>query len=108
MELFTEIANRSKSKRRGPFAQERRLDMERTIKKSAVTFARWGAWSGHSTTEMAALLRMAPSTLCAWRRLWFAERLRLQPRGPRVEQTDPYLREVLMTVFYLVGPGIGI
>lgn len=82
--------------------------MERTIKKSAVAFARWGAWNGHSTTEMAALLRMAPSTLCAWRRLWFAERLRLQPRGPRVEQTDPYLREVLMTVFYLVGPGIGI
>jgi hypothetical protein len=108
MEQYTAIVNSPKSHRRGPFAQERRLNMERSVKKSAVAFARWGASTGHPTTELAALLRMAPSTLCAWKRLWRTDRLRLQPRGPRVEKTDPYLREVLMTVFYLVGPGIGI
>ena len=108
MKLFTEIANSPKSKRRGPFAQERKLDMERTVKMSAVAFSRWGGWMGLNTPRIARLLRMTPSTLATWRREWLANHLQLQPRGPRVEQTDPYLRDVLMTVFYLVGPGIGI
>jgi hypothetical protein len=105
---FTEIAKQPKSKRRGPFAQERRLDMERTIKISAVAFLRWGRSTGAASAQLADLLRMTPSTLSAWRRQWIADRLKLHPRGPRVDQTDPHLREVLMTVFYLVGPGIGI
>jgi hypothetical protein len=108
MQRFTEIVNSPKSKRRGPFAQERRLDMERTIKKSAVAFARWGVRNGMSITEAAVLLRMAPSTLCAWRRSWLTERLRLQPRGPRIEPIDSINRELLMAVFYIAGPGISL
>lgn len=97
-----------KSKRRGPFAQQRRLDMERSVKMSAVAFLRWGRSTGVGSAEIAELLCMVPSTLSTWRREWRAHHLHLQPRGPRVDPIDACERELLMAVFYLAGPGIGI
>ena len=97
-----------KSNRRGPFAQQRRLDMQRSVKMSTVAFLRWGRSTGVASAEIADLLSMVPSTLAAWRRQWLADHLLLQPRGPRVEPIDAIQREQLMAVFHLVGPGIGI
>jgi hypothetical protein len=108
MASFTEIVNRPTSTRRGPFAQERRLDMERSIKMSAVAFLRWGNSTGCSSAEIADLLCVVPSTLTGWRRGWFQDHLYAQPRGPRIEPIDGLNRELLMAVFYLAGPGISI
>ena len=108
MKLFTEVTTMRKSKRRGPFAQQRRLDMERSVKMAAVGFLRWGRSTGVGSGEIANLLSLVPSTLAAWRREWLAHHLHLQPRGPRVDPIDALNRELLMVVFHLVGPGIGI
>ena len=82
--------------------------MERSIKMSAVAFLRWGRSTGASSSEIADLLRMAPSTLTAWRRFWLSDHLQPQPRGPRIEPIDTLDRERLMAVFYVAGPGISI
>lgn len=108
MELFTSIVNRPKSNRRGPFAQERRLDMERKVKMSAVAFLRWDRSTGASCAQTALLLCMVPSTLSSWNRHWISDRLKPQPRGPRIEPIDATDREHLKILFYLAGPGISV
>lgn len=108
MELFTGIVNRPKSKRRGPFAQERRLDMERTVRMSAVAFLRWECSSGSSSTEAAHLLHIAPSTLGAWRRRWNSDRLKSKARGPRIVPIKDFDRELLMALFHVAGPGVSL
>ncbi len=75
---------------------------------SAVAFLRWDRSTGASSAETAHLLRMRSSTLTAWRRLWFSDRLRPQPRGPRIEPIDAAERELLKAIFYLAGPGISV
>ena len=82
--------------------------MERTVRMSAVAFLRWECSSGTSSAEAAHLLHMAPSTLGAWRRRWTSERLKPQPRGPRIVPIKDFDRELLMAVFYVAGPGISV
>ena len=72
MKLFTEVTTMPRSKRRGAFAQQRRLDMERSVKMAAVGFLRWGRFAGVGSGEIANLLSLVPSTLAAWRREWLA------------------------------------
>lgn len=82
--------------------------MERSVKISAVAFLRWSRCAGVGSAAAADLLRMVPSTLCAWNRHWVSDRLTPQPRGPRIEPIDGLDRELLKAVFYLAGPGISI
>jgi hypothetical protein len=108
MANFTAIVKNPKSQRRGPFAQERRLDMERSIKMSAIAFSRWSRTHGLSTVQVADALRMTPSTLSGWVRQWAADHLQTQPRGPRVEPIGSIDRQTLMAAFYVGGPGISV
>jgi len=75
---------------------------------SAVAFSWWVEKHGMGPLAASRSLGIKAPTLSNWRRAWKENRLVHKPLGPRIEEVDPYLRDVLMTVFYLVGPGIGI
>ena len=95
-------------RKRGPRRQHRRREVEREVRKSALTFLRWGARRGMSLVEVGHRLGVDPSTLGVWRQRWRHDRLQLQDRGRPVESVSKDQRWSFLAVFGLMGPQVGL
>ena len=82
--------------------------MERSIKIDALAFTRWTQALGGTLHQAARRLRIRPSTLLAWQRSWRDERLHPQPRGRPTRDSDFDTRQLIIALFHLAGPGIGL
>ena len=94
--------------RRGPAAQTRKRELERSVRIDALAFTRWAERLGLSQREAAAKLRMKQGTLAGWQRGWKEDHLALEPRGRPVRDSDWETRQFIIGLFYLAGPGIGL
>jgi transposase InsO family protein len=99
---------RNRKHRRQPAWQLESRQMEREIRKSAVAFTRWLALHGFSLAEASRRAGLEDGTLGDWVRDWQASRLEPQLRGRKMERPDPQIRNVIMAVFQLAGPGVSV
>ena len=94
--------------RRGIPAQRGRRAAERTIRRSAVAYARWAQQHGLSPAEAAARLGMAASTLRSWMTRWEQDRMALRLRGRPMDRAQREERVAVLALFGLMGPGVGL
>lgn len=89
-------------------AQHERRALERDVKISALAFTRCALLRGFSLEACAHMLGIKTATLSAWRRLWDLDKLRPVPRGRPADNGDAFDRQLLIGLFNLLGPGIGL
>lgn len=89
-------------------AQHERRSLERDVKISALAFTRCALQRGFCFSQCAAMLGIKAATLRAWRKLWDLDKLRPVPRGRPADNGDPIDRQLLIGLFNLLGPGIGL
>lgn len=101
-------AGQRRAWRRGVPLQRGRRAIERSIRRSAVTYARWAQRHGLSLAEAADRLTMAPSTLRSWLGRWDDDRLALRLRGRPLDRAEREERVAVLALFGLMGPGLGL
>ncbi len=94
--------------KRGFEAQRSRREWEREAKIDALSFMRWTDLHGLTRAEAAERMHLSAHTLSGWEKGWRHNRLAIKPRGRKPEITDHALRECILAVYYLAGPGIGL
>ncbi len=99
---------RARTGRRGVPAQRGRRAAERTIRASAVAYARWAQRQGLSLAEAAGRLGMAVSTLRSWMKRWGEDRMALRLRGRPLDRARREERVAVLALFGLMGPGLGL
>ena len=82
--------------------------MERSIKIDALAFTHWAASLERNKEQLAQKLGLRAAVLGAWQRRWRQDRLRADPRGRPTRDSDRDIRQLMIGLFYLVGPGIGL
>jgi hypothetical protein len=97
-----------RKRRRGVPVQRGRRALERTIRRSAVAYARWARSRGLSVAEAADRLTMAPSTLRSWLGRWQEDRMALRLRGRPLDRAEREERVAVLALFGLMGPGLGL
>ena len=103
------MAGKKRRKKRGMARQKEKRRMERAIRIQALIFRRWtGGGFGMKPAEAAARLGLALSTLARWQREWEKDRLKLEPRGRPGEPSDVNLRNAIIAIFHLMGPGVSV
>jgi len=105
-EVRAEEENRRRP--RGFAGQVSRREVERGARVRALSFARWAAKYGLGMEGAAALLELSPRTLSEWREGWLVDRLRVEPRGRPAERAPNDLRDAIVAMFHLTGPGVGL
>jgi hypothetical protein len=93
---------------RGAAAQEKRRELERSVRIDALTFAHWIEKMGFSQREAADRLKLKSGTLAEWDRRWKQDRLAIEPLGRPTRDSDWETRQLMVGLFHLVGPGIGL
>lgn len=94
---------------RYPLHMKRKRDMERSVRIDALAFRRWLLSQDRTPQEAAHRLRVLPNLLAAWERCWRKDRMRPRQLLGRPRDDLPYeTRMILMAIFNLVGPGIGL
>ena len=82
--------------------------MERNVKISALAFTRCAQRRAFTLRRCAVMLGIKLATLAEWRRLWDLDKLRPVPRGRPADNGDAFDRKLLIGLFNLLGPGIGL
>ena len=82
--------------------------MERSLKIDCLAFADWTARLHYSLEESAQRLGIRSNTLREWQRRWNVDRLRVRPRGRPLERSSWETRQIILELFDLLGPGIGL
>lgn len=93
---------------RGFVTQEDRRRIERATKVRAIGFRRWAARGGMTRTQAAERVGLRSSTLRTWERGWCRDRLKPVARGRPAERVDRETRDFVVTLFRLMGPGVGL
>ena len=93
---------------RGAPAQKTRRELERSVRIDALAFAHWLQALGFSQRDAADRLKLKPGTLAAWQRGWQEDRLAIEPVGRPARDSDRDTRQLMIALFHLVGPGIGV
>ena len=94
--------------RRGGLGQRERRALERTVRRAAVAFARWAARLGLSGHQAADCLQIPSRTLARWRRAWQRTWLRPHVRGRPCHRSNRAVRQRLLALLGLLGPGVGL
>lgn len=97
-----------KSHRRGAAGQQRKRDMERSIRIDALAFHNRSRREGLSSRESAELLYMRCGTLSAWERGFEATHLAPAPRGRPAENSGDDARQDVLAALLLFGPDVGV
>jgi len=82
--------------------------MEREVQKSALAFRRLALRLGVEAALAAQWIGMAVSTLSGWVRGWEEDRLEIELRGRPIETADRTVRDLILAIFRLMGPGVGL
>jgi hypothetical protein len=82
--------------------------MERSIKIDCLAFTDWTRRLRYSVEDSARCLGLRTRTLREWQRRWDVDRLKPLPRGRPLEQSSRETRQVILALFNLMGPGIGL
>jgi hypothetical protein len=98
----------AKRPRRGAAAQQRKRELERSVRVSVLAFAHWAECQGYSQRDAAAMLGLKAGTLASWERGWREDRLYVESLGRPARDSDWETRQLIIGLFYLVGPGIGL
>jgi hypothetical protein len=88
--------------------QRARRASERAVRRAAVAFRRWAARFGLTLAAAAARLGLPPRTLARWQRRWQTARLRPKAHGRPSQRSPRALRERLLALLGLLGPGAGL
>lgn len=94
--------------RRGPHRQKARREAERQVRRSAVGLARWAARYGEDAGQCAGRVGLNSETLRRWARRWTDDRMAVLERGRPVDRSERALRQAILAVFSLMGPGVGL
>ena len=94
--------------RRGAAAQQRKRELERAVRMNALAFTRWTECQGYSQRAAALSLGLKPGTLAHWQQRWQQDHLALEVVGRPVHDSDWETRQLIIGLFYLAGPGIGL
>ncbi len=94
--------------RRGLFTQWGRRASEREVRKGAVAFWRWARRKGLALRAAARQLGVGPTTLTTWEGEWKSSRMKIVPRGRKIERSSREARNLVIAVFNLAGPGLGL
>lgn len=93
---------------RGFDAQRVRREWERRMKIEMIGFARWTSRHGISRAQAAQRVGLSPPTVSGWDKGWRKNRLAIKPRGRKLRETERWMKECILAVYYLAGPGIGL
>jgi len=93
---------------RGSKAQEKQRDLERDLRIDALAFAHWTENFGFSQRQAADSLNLKPGTLSEWERRWKEDKLAAETVGRPTRDSDWDTRQLMIGLFYLAGPGIGL
>ncbi len=93
---------------RGFAGQEGRRELEHVVRRAAVAFGRWALKYGLGTDGSAACLGLMPRTLREWQEAWREDHLEVEPRGRPAERADQSMRDTIVAMFHLMGPGVGL
>jgi hypothetical protein len=99
---------RQRRRRRGLKEQERKRDMERSIKIDVLAFMNWAQGHGRTLQDSAEQLGLRRSAVSRWRRRWRQDRLQIRPRGRPLDDASRDTRQVILALFNLMGPGVGL
>lgn len=103
-----DLKDQSGPRPRGFEGQEGRRQLEHEVRMAAVAFSRWACKYGLGTDGSAACLRLTPRTLREWQEGWRDDRLEVEPRGRPAERADQSMRDTIVAMFHLMGPGVGL
>jgi hypothetical protein len=95
-------------RKRGPARQRQLRELERSLRIKSLAFVRWAERLGVSQAEAAQLLKLSTATVGHWVRRWRTDHLTLAPYGRPVHVSDLETRQLIVGLFSLVGPGIGL
>lgn len=93
---------------RGEKAQKKRRKLERSARIDALAFTHWIENMGFTQREAADRLKLKPGTLAEWDRRWKQDRLAIEPVGRPTRDSDWETRQLMIALFHLAGPGIGL
>ncbi len=93
---------------RGVPAQKKRRELERSVRIDALAFAHWLDTLGCAQSAAADRLKIKPGTLAEWDRRWKQDRLAAEPVGRPTRDSDWDTRQLMIGLFYLAGPGLGL
>lgn len=85
-----------------------RRRLERSVRLDVVAFARWLGRCGGRLSEAAERVGLSVETLKRWRKKWVDDRLCLEPRGRPLERAETAVRNMVLAVMGLCGPGISV
>ncbi len=85
-----------------------RREIERTVRMRTVGFERWVRGYGLGPQDVAERIGMLPGTLREWMAGWIEDRLRIEVRGRPAERSDRWTRQLIIAMFHLMGPGVGL
>lgn len=87
---------------------QRKRELERDLRIDVMAHCRWTRRCGMKLSEAAGYLGIRPDLVVEWERRWQMNRLQPKPRGRKFEDLDWPTRVMLMGIFNLMGPGIGL
>lgn len=87
---------------------QRKRELERDLRIDVMAHCRWTRRCGMKLSEAAGNLGIRPDLVVEWERRWQVNRLQPKPRGRKFEDLDWPTRVMLMGIFNLMGPGIGL
>ena len=82
-------------------------DYERSARIDALAFAHWIETMGYTQRDAAKKLDVKSGTLAGWQRRWNENRLHADPTGRPAIASDRDTRNLIVALFYIAGPGIG-
>jgi len=98
----------SRVRRYGPAAQRCVRDVERSARRTAVSFGRWARQRGLSGQDVADALGREVRTLSSWQQQWAATQLAPRPRGRPAPLASIEARNVVISTLSQLGPHTGV
>ena len=98
----------AKRRPRGFAGQFDKRELERTVRVRALIFARWSGLYGLTREAAASRIGLVPGTLGAWQELWHENHLEVEPRGRPADRASRDIRDTIIAIFQLMGPGVGL
>ncbi|NJO56015.1 MAG: transposase family protein, partial [Rhodospirillales bacterium] len=107
MMQIAELRNH-RSHRRGSAGQQRKRDMERSIRIDALAFNNRARTEGLTARQSAELLHLRSATLGAWERAFESHQLEPQPLGRKAKDSGDEGRKDVLAAMMLFGPDVGV
>ncbi|HEY2934542.1 MAG TPA: DDE-type integrase/transposase/recombinase [Acidobacteriota bacterium] len=102
------MQKKENKKSRGLKNQQMRRHLERQVRRDVLVFARWLLCHRINIATAAEKLGLSLRTLLCWQLRWKTDRLAGPSRGRPQQRADRQLRNAIIALFQLTGPGIGL